>query len=229
MNTLGPYVGKTSHSIVPTPGSRIFADPSKTERPVASPFALASQRGSHRTDDFVVRLFTFLAAPSISTRLVGKYVVLDSLPTLLHLHAHHSTSASAYINNSFWSMIHHPHSSYTPYKMKHQLLFIILSALLGLGICQPPAVLTSTGCVDPMGLQQCFAEASSAPNNDLNPYVDGNKCTEYIQNYQCYAQHCWNRVSPHQPHQSRVTNMARFTNVNTNCTSRTISPFATSF
>ena len=113
MNTLGLYVGKTSN-ITPGPTNR-----TSLRFPFCTHFALTKPQNRH----FVVRTrFVFFSGyPFHSTGLKGKYVVLNSLPTLLHLYAHHSTTASAYINNGFWSMIHHSNSSYTSYKMKHHV------------------------------------------------------------------------------------------------------------
>jgi len=110
-------------------------------------------------------------------------------------------------------------------QMKHALFFIILFVFLGLGICQPNAVFTSTGCVDPDDLDECLDEAGHASYDDYPPQES--ECPKYIRSYECYAKNCWNRVSSHQSDKIILTNITRFTNANTKCTSWTISWNAT--
>ncbi|KDR83369.1 hypothetical protein GALMADRAFT_637600 [Galerina marginata CBS 339.88] len=63
--------------------------------------------------------------------------------------------------------------------------------------------LTSTGCADAAGFQSCqnaVADATSAclaqadkDHSSLESLACG--CTYYVFNYNCYAEHCWNRVN----------------------------------
>ncbi|KIM95259.1 hypothetical protein OIDMADRAFT_72181, partial [Oidiodendron maius Zn] len=63
--------------------------------------------------------------------------------------------------------------------------------------------LTSPGCVDVAGFQKCQDAATAATAACLS-HADGDLsqtetlacgCTNYVENYNCYASHCWNRAS----------------------------------
>ncbi|KAH8900101.1 hypothetical protein GQ53DRAFT_208742 [Thozetella sp. PMI_491] len=64
------------------------------------------------------------------------------------------------------------------------------------------ANLTTTGCADAAGLQLCLNTAASTANTcNADAEANGSKlellacgCQFYVDNFNCYASHCWNRV-----------------------------------
>lgn len=62
--------------------------------------------------------------------------------------------------------------------------------------------LTSDGCIDSSGFQKCQNAATVSTTACLNKAdADGSQletlacgCVDQIENYNCYAAHCWNRV-----------------------------------
>jgi hypothetical protein len=81
------------------------------------------------------------------------------------------------------------------------LPIILFVASLGLASAQSKN-LTSAGCVDAAGFQKCQDAATTATAVCLG-HADADLsqtealacgCTNYVENYNCYATHCWNRV-----------------------------------
>ncbi len=70
------------------------------------------------------------------------------------------------------------------------------------GAASALANLTTTGCADASGLQTCLNTAaataqtctSSADANHSELELEACGCELYIDNFNCYATHCWNRV-----------------------------------
>lgn len=86
-----------------------------------------------------------------------------------------------------------------PAMLLHGLLVL---ASIGLASAQSQN-LTSAGCVDVTGFQKCQDAATAATAACLS-HADGDLsqtetlacgCTNYVENYNCYASHCWNRAS----------------------------------
>ncbi|RDW80155.1 hypothetical protein BP6252_04793 [Coleophoma cylindrospora] len=79
---------------------------------------------------------------------------------------------------------------------------LILLAATALSHAATTYNLTSTGCVDASGFESCQADVSAltaacitraaADRSDLAVIACG--CAGYVGDYNCYAQHCWNRV-----------------------------------
>jgi hypothetical protein len=80
-----------------------------------------------------------------------------------------------------------------------------LGALLhaGMGLANAQSKnLTSAGCIDATGFQKCQDAATASiaaclahADADLSPTETlACGCTNYVENYNCYASHCWNRV-----------------------------------
>lgn len=89
---------------------------------------------------------------------------------------------------------------------REQFTMLLLGALLlaGLGLANAQSKnLTSAGCVDAAGFQKCQDAATTSTaaclahaNADLSQTeILACGCTNYVENYNCYASHCWNRVS----------------------------------
>ncbi|KDR83368.1 hypothetical protein GALMADRAFT_637605 [Galerina marginata CBS 339.88] len=86
--------------------------------------------------------------------------------------------------------------------MARKYLFLALFAT-AIGLANAQANLTSTGCADAVGFQTCqysvgnsTANCIAQANRDQSQFeVAGCACTNYVGNYNCYAQHCWNRVN----------------------------------
>jgi hypothetical protein len=79
---------------------------------------------------------------------------------------------------------------------------VLLLAFVGLTNAQSKN-LTSDGCIDAAGFQKCQGVASVATAACMS-HADADLsqtealacgCTNYVENYNCYAAHCWNRVS----------------------------------
>lgn len=78
---------------------------------------------------------------------------------------------------------------------------LYLIASVGLTYAQTKN-LTSDGCIDASGFQKCQDAATAATaaclghaNGDLSQTETlACGCTNYVENYNCYAAHCWNRV-----------------------------------
>ena len=79
---------------------------------------------------------------------------------------------------------------------------LLVFASIGLASAQSQN-LTSAGCVDVTGFQKCQDAATAATAACLS-HADGDLsqtetlacgCTNYVENYNCYASHCWNRAS----------------------------------
>ncbi|KIW20416.1 hypothetical protein PV08_00991 [Exophiala spinifera] len=83
-----------------------------------------------------------------------------------------------------------------------------MATLLLLGLCLASSVaganvnLTSAGCVDPSGLQACQNKVNEQTTSCINQAKRDSSqqellacsCADYINNYNCYAAFCWNRV-----------------------------------
>lgn len=84
----------------------------------------------------------------------------------------------------------------------------MMATLLLLGLCLTSLSvgadvnLTSSGCVDPSGLQSCQKKANDQTTSCINQAKRDSSqeellacsCADYINNYNCYAEFCWNRV-----------------------------------
>lgn len=81
--------------------------------------------------------------------------------------------------------------------------YILLTFLAIVSSSNALTNLTTTGCVDPSGLQQCMNAVSvqitacvnGAEADASQQEILGCGCANYIGNYNCYAAHCWNRVN----------------------------------
>lgn len=83
-----------------------------------------------------------------------------------------------------------------------------MATLLILGVCLATLAvgadvnLTTAGCVDPAGLQTCQNDANKQTTACINQADRDNSqkellacgCADYVNNYNCYAAFCWNRV-----------------------------------
>lgn len=62
--------------------------------------------------------------------------------------------------------------------------------------------LTSGGCADPSGLDSCLAKSNDQASSCLNQARKDNSqvevlacgCQNYVNNFNCYAANCWNKV-----------------------------------
>ncbi|KAK5991867.1 hypothetical protein PT974_05254 [Cladobotryum mycophilum] len=83
--------------------------------------------------------------------------------------------------------------------MLKPVIALLSTALLAAAASNP---LTSTGCADPSGLQTCQNAANQKTSACIaQANKDGSQqeilacgCQDYVNNFNCYATHCWNRV-----------------------------------
>ncbi|KDR77081.1 hypothetical protein GALMADRAFT_225213 [Galerina marginata CBS 339.88] len=82
---------------------------------------------------------------------------------------------------------------------QRRLVYLFLSSIL-FGLSNAAATLTSTGCADPAGMQKCLNDNAASLTACINKangdqqIILGCGCGQYIDNYNCYASFCWNRV-----------------------------------
>lgn len=81
--------------------------------------------------------------------------------------------------------------------------YLLLTFLAIVNFSNALTNLTTTGCVDASGLQQCQNALATEISDCLSRAdADGSQletvacgCDNYVGNYNCYATHCWNRVN----------------------------------
>jgi len=83
------------------------------------------------------------------------------------------------------------------------MIFLYFPVFAFIGLSGAVTNLTSDGSIDASGFQKCQDAATVSTTACLNKAdADGSQletlacgCTNYIENYNCYAAHCWNRVN----------------------------------
>src|SRR5687768_11489535 len=80
--------------------------------------------------------------------------------------------------------------------------FLSLLAFATIVRTQASSKLSSKGCADSSGLEKCQSAANDATSSCIaQARKDNNQeeilactCQDYVNNYNCFASHCWNRV-----------------------------------
>lgn len=97
---------------------------------------------------------------------------------------------------------HRPSSCFV-FDLLCAMVRVLLPILAAVGVATAAVQLTTTGCVDPSGLQTCLNGVTATTTACLNQArVDDSQletlacgCTDYVFRYNCYMAHCWNRVN----------------------------------